>query len=186
MGWPRLESELDARPENDDGSSLDRGLKSSPSTSSSPPSSSSSSTTISPSMSISSSSSSRPPALPSGTAGEGGNGICSCSLLSHGSKAGNGYGRSLTDAFFSPSAIDLVNKSLRRCGHAFLSICRTDPARLSAIWALKQVSREHAPASWSRLRSTAEPDCGQDLLDTFESTFGRTDGRTCHRAVRKG
>lgn len=50
-GWPRLESELDARPENEDGSSLERGCASSSSSNSTSSSSSSTSTTISPSSS---------------------------------------------------------------------------------------------------------------------------------------
>jgi hypothetical protein len=165
---------LDARPENDDGSSLDRGLKSSFSSSSPSPSTS---TTISPSISTFSSPSSWHPGLSSDTAGEGGNGICCCSLLTRGPKAGNGYGRSLTDAFWSPSANDSREQAPQAVGLCISVHCSTDPARLSAVRALKQVSRVHAPVSWSQLRSTAEPDCGQDLLDTFKSTFGRTLGR---------
>jgi hypothetical protein len=75
----------DARLENDDSSSLHRGLISSSSSSSSSSSHSpSTSTIISPSTSTATSSSSWPPALSSSMAGEGGNGIRSCSLLSHG------------------------------------------------------------------------------------------------------
>src|SRR5260221_13207020 len=83
MGWQRLESELDARPEKEDSSSLERGLISS----------SSSSSSCSPS----------PPS--SGTGGGGGDGTCSCSLLSRGPKPGNGYRRVLIGASLPPSAI---------------------------------------------------------------------------------
>ncbi len=82
-GWPRLESELDVRPENEDGSSLERGWISS----------SSSSSSCSPS----------PPS--SGTGVDGGNGTCSCSLLSRGPMPGNGYGRFLSGASLLPSAV---------------------------------------------------------------------------------
>jgi hypothetical protein len=48
-----------------------------------------------------------------------------------------------------------------------------------AICAFKQVLRvrEHVPASWLRLRSTAKPNGSKDLLNTFKSTFGGTLGR---------
>src|SRR5712691_2041627 len=61
----------------------------------------------------------------------------------------------------------LVKKGLRRWSYAFLSICHTAPARLSAIRALKQASREHASASWLRLGTTAKPNGSKDLPDTF-------------------
>jgi hypothetical protein len=58
-----------------------------------------------------------------------------------------------------------------------MPICRTTPVRLNAIRALKQVSREHAPASWLQLRSTAKSNGSKVLLDTFESTLGGMLGR---------
>ena len=69
MGWPRLESELDTRPPNGDGSS--------------PVHNRASSSSISTFTSTSHSSS-------SGTPSDGGNGICSCSLLSRGPKPKEG------------------------------------------------------------------------------------------------
>jgi hypothetical protein len=75
----------------------------------------------------------------------------------------------------------LGKKSLRRRGYAFLSISvsirPTAPAGLSDIRALKQVLREHAPASWWRLRGTAKPNGSKHLLDAFKSAFGGTLGR---------
>ena len=141
MGWPRLESEFDARPENEDGSSLERGCASPPSSDSNSASSSTSTTTSPPS-----SSSPSPSAPSSGMPGDGGNGICSCSLLSRGPKPGKGYGMSLIGMALPPS---IVVSRTRTSGRGCTTSCPCPFGGLllrdGASFGLSNRSRESMP-----------------------------------------